>query len=65
MTYTAAMLYEERTQEIRQQLARLDALLSEHQRQADGRINYAHAGDLSYVRQELNTIINFLEGKDD
>jgi hypothetical protein len=65
MVTTAAMLYEERTQEVKKQLERIAVLLDQHQQEADGRINYGHVGDVSYIRQELGDIVYFMEGKDD
>lgn len=63
---SAAQRYERNSQRVQVKIAKLQTLLAYHAKQqaADPK-SYAYAGDLAYVREQLDHAISFLTGDED
>ncbi len=57
---TASEVYEARLAEIQTQIARIQDALATH---VDGKLNWAHTGDLGYVLEQLQTAADFITGE--
>ena len=56
----ATEAYKARLAEVHAQIARIQDALTTH---VDGKLNWAHVGDLGYVADELKTAADFITGE--
>ena len=55
----ATEAYKARLAAVQNQIARIQAALTTH---VDGKLNWAHVGDLAYVTEQLETAADFITG---